>query len=428
MKSVLERGGGAFRVDALSGWDLHDAGPAKDSKVLLAARDEFHQLASARRRGNVHATMAQCAATSSGPPRTVSVRSSLSNSSNSDPLPSQVASEDAEMRTATQLSSSESQQQRNRQHGMNNEYERAVLESQLDYAAPGKNEAETEEEVNMALERSVIDDEQHRQQLTEQQYEDALMLAMEQSTQEANKTRTSEDDSIPLAEDQYEEELRIALENSTQETHNTNASEDDLMQQALDESMALAEAEVTNTFEDDFLEKALAESLLEEDRRKASEHNLLQEAQSKSSEEEEMLMEAMRLSLKEEEEEATTEEEAMKKVIEMSKHAGRGELIHSLKLDPTVEDGGDGDDGGGGMDKKEKWMEWMKKRAELSAGHIMSSLAVVRENHTEGGDDGIINNDNEAGDAIVYSHPQEKHDQEEEAGDTIVWEGSSSQK
>mmetsp|Transcript_18295 Transcript_18295/g.29772 ORF Transcript_18295/g.29772 Transcript_18295/m.29772 type:complete len:267 (-) Transcript_18295:15-815(-) len=264
--------------------------------------------------------MAQCAATSSGPPRTVSVRSSLSNSSNSDPLPSQVASEDAEMRTATQLSSSESQQQRNRQHGMNNEYERAVLESQLDYAAPGKNEAETEEEVNMALERSVIDDEQHRQQLTEQQYEDALMLAMEQSTQEANKTRTSEDDSIPLAEDQYEEELRIALENSTQETHNTNASEDDLMQQALDESMALAEAEVTNTFEDDFLEKALAESLLEEDRRKASEHNLLQEAQSKSSEEEEMLMEAMRLSLKEEEEEATTEEEAMKKVIEMSKH------------------------------------------------------------------------------------------------------------
>ena len=264
--------------------------------------------------------MAQCAGTSSRPPRRISVPINSSNRIGSDPLPSQVASEDKELRTATQLSSNASQQQRNRQYVMNNEYERAVSESQRDYAAPGKNEAETEEEVNMALERSVIDDEQHRQQLTEQQYEDALMFAMEQSTLEANKTRTSEDDSIPLTEDQYEEELRIALENSTQETHNTNASEDDLIQQALDESKALAEAEVTNTSEDDFLEKALAESLLEEDRRKASEHNLLQQAQSKSSEEEEMLMEAMRLSLKEEEEEAMTEEEAMQKVIEMSKH------------------------------------------------------------------------------------------------------------
>ena len=71
-------------------------------------------------------------------------------------------------------------------------------------------------------------------------------------------------------------------------------------------------------------------------------------------------------------------------------------------------------------------MEWMKKRAELSAGRTMSPLAAVHENHTEGGADGIVDNDNEACDAIVYRHPQEEHDQEEEAGDTIVWEGGSS--
>jgi hypothetical protein len=45
----LECGGGSFQVDALSGYDLYDPGPATDSKVLITGADEFHQLASSRR-------------------------------------------------------------------------------------------------------------------------------------------------------------------------------------------------------------------------------------------------------------------------------------------------------------------------------------------------------------------------------------------
>lgn len=48
----LERGGGAFHVDALSGCDLYDPGPATCSKVLVTDRDEFHQMASSLRRRN----------------------------------------------------------------------------------------------------------------------------------------------------------------------------------------------------------------------------------------------------------------------------------------------------------------------------------------------------------------------------------------
>merc|ERR1712127_638061 len=101
------------------------------------------------------------------------------------------------MRTATQLSSNESQQQRSRRCRMNDEQERqflrAVSESQLDSAAPRKNEAnikEEESQIQMALERSAEDD-RHRQQLTEEEYERELILAMEQSTHEANTSKVS---------------------------------------------------------------------------------------------------------------------------------------------------------------------------------------------------------------------------------------------
>lgn len=53
MKWKLERGGGAFQVDALSGWDLYDMGAPTCSKVVTAEQSEFHQLA-ALRRGNNH--------------------------------------------------------------------------------------------------------------------------------------------------------------------------------------------------------------------------------------------------------------------------------------------------------------------------------------------------------------------------------------
>ena len=52
MKYKLEPGGGAFNVDAISGWDLYDSGPAVDTKVVTTEQEEFNQLAFAARRRN----------------------------------------------------------------------------------------------------------------------------------------------------------------------------------------------------------------------------------------------------------------------------------------------------------------------------------------------------------------------------------------
>lgn len=295
-------------------------------------------------------------ASSSGPRQhrsRVAVPKSAYDGSSSDPLPSQVASADAELRTVMQLSSSESQQQRDRQYHMDSEFlqqhQRAVLESQNnDYSGPRKNKDE-ESEVQMALERSV-EERQHRprQELTEKEYEDAIMRAMEESNREASiSNNVSRGSSTYLgAEDNYEDDLQIALEKSTLETtNNTNngPSEEDIMEHALAESRALAEEEKSalteeelfekvlaeslleeerrkleieesknSTFEDDLWERALAESLLEEERRK-------EETQRKSSEEDEMFEKVQRLSLTQNIEESMTEEEAMMKAIEMSK-------------------------------------------------------------------------------------------------------------
>mmetsp|Transcript_39620 Transcript_39620/g.83294 ORF Transcript_39620/g.83294 Transcript_39620/m.83294 type:complete len:551 (+) Transcript_39620:42-1694(+) len=315
MTFKLERGGGAFLVDALSGWDLHDPGPPTESKVLLAEREDFHQMAFAQRGGNAgnfaEATMAmaQCAppVPSSSQIRPVSaprfsstrpvsslgptgpLRRSSSNgfhrqNSNSEPLPSQVASEDADIRNATKLSSIELKQQQSLQNRMNNEYEReyhrAVSESELHYVRRQENKKEAEEEeeslLKAVLEQSVSE-EQNRQKLTQEEFEDELMCAIEQSIEEDAKKKTPD-------ENQYEEELRIALEQSTQQTCNTHASEDDLIQQALAASMAAMTNENASEDEEDLLEKALAESLLlKEDRRKkeAWEYNLPEQQQPK---------------------------------------------------------------------------------------------------------------------------------------------------
>jgi hypothetical protein len=45
----LERGGGSFEVDALSGYDLYDPAPRTCSKVLTAGADEFRQFSTTRR-------------------------------------------------------------------------------------------------------------------------------------------------------------------------------------------------------------------------------------------------------------------------------------------------------------------------------------------------------------------------------------------
>lgn len=45
MNWTLERGGGAFQVDALSGFELYAPDVAVDSKVVVAEKEDFHQLA-----------------------------------------------------------------------------------------------------------------------------------------------------------------------------------------------------------------------------------------------------------------------------------------------------------------------------------------------------------------------------------------------
>ena len=49
MNFTIERGKGAFKVDALSGRDLHDAPLPTSSKVVTVEQAEFHQMAAARR-------------------------------------------------------------------------------------------------------------------------------------------------------------------------------------------------------------------------------------------------------------------------------------------------------------------------------------------------------------------------------------------
>ena len=51
MNYTMEEHKGAFRVDALSGWDLYATGPATDSKVMTSDHQEFHIQAACKKRG-----------------------------------------------------------------------------------------------------------------------------------------------------------------------------------------------------------------------------------------------------------------------------------------------------------------------------------------------------------------------------------------
>lgn len=50
MTYTLEHHKGAFRVDALSGWDLYAAGTATDSKVFVSNEQEFHLQAACKKK------------------------------------------------------------------------------------------------------------------------------------------------------------------------------------------------------------------------------------------------------------------------------------------------------------------------------------------------------------------------------------------
>lgn len=92
-------------------------------------------------------------------------------------------------------------------------------------------------------------------------------------------------------------------------------SEDDLLERVLAESKAMAdEAEHTTNNEEDLLERVLAESKLEEERRKASEEEVLEGMKGETLGGVDILQQVMMLSLKQEEE----------KLEKTKKEVGRG--------------------------------------------------------------------------------------------------------
>ena len=358
MNWALERGGGAFKVDALSGVDLYDKEAPTCGKVVVAKQTEFHQMAASRRRmngGSYASTMAQHRP---GPPvRTVSVPTSItsplinrrSGHVAAAPLPRHVALEDAAIQKATKQSVTELQLKQNMNDRLSKDYERefqkAVSDSKLQCTIGEKEEREEgweaqqlrlaceqslraaskaeklaeqenyeDDDLRKAYEQSLIEAEERQQDDDEsdedEDYESKqLKLAYEQSLKEAKEGHNEEDEEEEqlrrayelsvqdkqqsfdeaqqlriayesslkdeqcrqqMTEKQYEDALIRAMEQSTKEAEANNSedksSEDDLLELALSESKAFAEK--TRDSDLELLEKALQESMFYEENRK----------------------------------------------------------------------------------------------------------------------------------------------------------------
>ena len=306
MTYQLERGGGAFRVNTLSGHDLYQAGAPVDSKVVVVNdNDSFHQMASASRRSNPNergsfadtvGIMQQqqkqqsrsTTQSSHRPMHTLSIpiaaAAASQPSSFYDPLPSQVAAEDKNVRTALEQSSNEInnlqryRDQMERKH--EEELERAIEASRKSLS--DANDAASQERegqqslLQLVSERSIVDEEIRKEQ-AQREFEEELLRAIEQSL--------------------HLEQLK------GEEDEETNASEEYLMQKAL------AESEKIKTPEDELLQKILAESLMEQKRIEEEEQQMLRQAINDSSN---VVVEANHNNL-------SAEEEELRRVIEMSK-------------------------------------------------------------------------------------------------------------
>ena len=402
MNWALERGGGAFKVDALSGVDLYDKEAPTCGKVVVAKQTEFHQMAASRRRmngGSYASTMAQhrpCPP----PVRTVSVPTSItsplinrrSGHVAAAPLPRHVALEDAAIQKATKQSVTELQLKQNMNDRLSKDYERefqkAVSDSKLQCTIGEKEEREEgweaqqlrlaceqslmaaskaeklaeqenyeDDDLRKAYEQSLIEAEERQQDDDEsdedEDYESKqLKLAYEQSLKEAKEGHNEEDEEEEqlrrayelsvrdkqqsfdeaqqlriayesslkdeqcrqqMTEKQYEDALIRAMEQSTKEAEannsERNSSDDDLLGRALSESKAFAEK--TRDSDLELLEKALQESMFYEENRKCyQEQEVLGTSHAVD-----LLDVAKTLSLKQQEEEALAEEEALKKAI-----------------------------------------------------------------------------------------------------------------
>jgi len=298
MTYQLERGGGAFRVNALSGHDLYQADAPVDSKVVVADNDSFHEMALAsRRRHHHHGSFADtigmtqqstvASQSSHGPMHTPSHRLSVpvaaaavTVASRYDPLPRQVAEEDANFKTAVENSRYERDYEARLQRQHEEELERAISASrELSAASKASSQESIEGQkslLKLVAERSIAD-EQMRKEQAQKEFEDELLKAIEQSLQ---------------------------LENlKSEEDKETIASEEYLLQKAL------AESEKVKTPEDELLQKILAQSLIEQKRIEEEEQRLLQQAINDSS----------RVADNSNDNDLSAEDDELRKVIEMSK-------------------------------------------------------------------------------------------------------------
>ena len=270
MSYQLERGGGAFRVNALSGHDLYQPDAPSDSKVVIADDDSFHQMAAAARRRQHHQgsfadtttngitqQSTTVASRSSHRPLhapshrlSVPVAAAMANAY-SDPVPRQVAEEDTNLKTAVEKSRSERDYEARLQRQHEEELERAISTSKEESAASRKSIEEGQKELLKLVSEQSIADEQKRQEQVQKEFEDELLKAIEHS---------------------------LRLEDlKSEEDEEAKASEEYLLQKAL------AESEKVKTPEDELLQKILTQSLLEEKRIEEEEQRLLEKAINDSS-------------------------------------------------------------------------------------------------------------------------------------------------
>jgi hypothetical protein len=228
--------------------------------------------------------VAECAAASL--PRTVSSDNLYNSCSSAYPLPIQVALEDEDVQTATQLSITEFQRHKNQCDRISkqneSDFQRALSKSKLYNAVSESNEFDSKEEkeylVKSSSSQSPMDEKRRRHQ----------------------------------AEKHYEEELKLATELSICETSKPSDAEDDL-QRALVDSRALDEAEKAMYS----IEKALAESISLEETHKLYLHEQEKLAASCGVD---LLEEVKQLSLKQHQEDVMLEEKALSEAIKMSKY------------------------------------------------------------------------------------------------------------
>ena len=303
------------------------------------------------------ATMAQSTPTlpppAPGPPRVIgsgirddvsvltmgepSIRTSTISSMNqmirsTNPLPRQIASDDAAIRIATKQSVTESQQHRIRNERMSKEYERefqrAVSESKLLPSKEKKEEEDYEaEQLRIAYELSLKEEEKSTE--TKECEEEQLKMAYEQSLKVEQKDYNAEVD-----EDYEAEQLRIAYELSLKDDQGSSIDYqsmqqsgrhigEDQMDEYLDEDEVhsvskrvpeegtsrrkVDKAEVEEDYEEAQLRMAYEQSLQEEHK-----------STSRKDEEEAQLKLAYEQSIQEEKKGKDDEEEQMRLAYELS--------------------------------------------------------------------------------------------------------------